>query len=160
MPDYFLGAGGHRLTMLQLVQEIRNFMLEGPGFRYRITIGSDSQLLNDKSADFVTAIVVHRIGAGGRYFYRRGSISPFHTLRDRIIREVLLSLETATETMKALADANSPDFEFEVHADVGANGPTNAMMSEVVGMIRAYNFAPRVKPDSYAATSVADKYTA
>lgn len=159
MPNYFLDAGGRRLTIHELASEIARFMREAPGHAYRITIGSDSQLLANLSADFVTAIVVHRIGAGGRYFYRRGSIAPFHTLRDRIIQEVLLSLDSAGKVVQALENVGCPEYEFEVHADVGENGPTHAMLAEVVGMIRAYNYLPRVKPESYAATSVADRYT-
>jgi predicted RNase H-related nuclease YkuK (DUF458 family) len=31
-------------------------------------------------------------------------------------------------------------------------------MQEVLGMVRAYNFEARVKPESYAASSVADRH--
>jgi predicted RNase H-related nuclease YkuK (DUF458 family) len=51
-----------------------------------------------------------------------------------------------------------PEFEFEIHADVGENGPTKQMIQEVVGMIRANNFTVRTKPESYAATNVADRH--
>ena len=42
-----------------------------PARKYSITIGTDSELLAGHKADFVTAIVVHRVGNGGRYFWRR-----------------------------------------------------------------------------------------
>ena len=126
--------------------------------QYRVTIGTDSELAADKDADFVTAIVVHRIGNGGRYFWRRFELGKFHTLRDRIIREVLISIDVAREILTELQKNDLPEFEFEIHADVGTNGPTKAVIQEVVGMIRANNFQPRTKPESYAATSVADRH--
>jgi len=32
------------------------------------------------------------------------------------------------------------------------------MMQEVIGMVRAYNFEARTKPESYAASKVADRH--
>lgn len=126
--------------------------------RYKITIGTDSQRLADAEADFVTAIVVHRVGNGGRYFWRRFELGKFHTLRDRIIREVMVSLEIAQEVLRELKKMSEVDFDFEIHADIGENGETKAMIQEVVGMIRAYNFEPKTKPSSYAASNVADRH--
>ena len=135
------------------------FMKDDSRRKYKIMIGTDSARLADGRADFVTAVVVHRVGNGGRYFWRRLELRNFHTLRDRIIREVLLSLEVAEEVLKALKDANAPHFDFEIHADIGENGETKTMIQEVVGMIRAHNFEARTKPMSYAASNVADRHT-
>jgi predicted RNase H-related nuclease YkuK (DUF458 family) len=128
-------------------------------------IGTDSEWLASKRADFVTAVVVHRVGNGGRYFWRRAQIGTFHTLRDRIIKEVLISLDLGKEVLtelKKLSEGasreNMPEWDFEIHADVGENGPTKAMIQEVVGMIRAMNFEPITKPGSYAASNVADRH--
>jgi predicted RNase H-related nuclease YkuK (DUF458 family) len=41
---------------------------------------------------------------------------------------------------------------------VGENGDTKQMVQELVGMIRANNFEVRTKPNSYAASSVADRH--
>jgi hypothetical protein len=149
-----------------VVQEVIRFMQEGPNYRYKITIGTDSERLADNGADFVTAVVVHRVGNGGRYFWRRAQLGKYHTLRDRIIKEVLLSLELGKLALLALkersgaafAEGPVPQWEFEIHADIGENGPTKAMMQEVVGMIRAHDFAAITKPGSYAATNVADRH--
>jgi hypothetical protein len=126
--------------------------------QYKIIIGSDSQRLEDKSADFVTAIVVHRVGNGGRYFWRRYSLGKFHTLRDRIITEALNSIEVAKEVLITLKEFETPTFSFEIHVDVGENGPTKDVIQEVVGMIRANNFEVKTKPFSYAASKVADRH--
>ena len=114
--------------------------------------------MNDKNADFVTAIVVHRIGNGGRYFYRRFELGKFHTLRDRIIREALISVDAAKDFLVELKKYPLPDFEFEIHADIGEYGPTKVLIQEVVSMVRANNFEVKMKPESYAASNVADRH--
>lgn len=158
MPDFLNSSLGIRMTVAEVVRNIVDFMKMEPQRRYKVTIGTDSELLAGKRADFVTAIVVHRVGNGGRYFWRRFELGKFHNLRDRIIKEVLISLEVAEKVLTELRKSALPDFDFEIHADIGENGPTKAMIQEVVAMIRASNFAAKTKPESYAATSVADRH--
>lgn len=157
-PHFFSSSLGLQLSAEEVVGEIMAFMRAEPQRKYKVTIGTDSELLSTKHADFVTAIVVHRVGNGGRYFWRRFELGKFHTLRDRIIREVLISLDVAKDILSELKKSSLPDFEFEIHADIGTNGPTNAVIQEVMGMIRAHNFEAKMKPDSYAATNVADRH--
>lgn len=165
MPEFFNSSYGLRLTVRQVVEEVVRFMKADPGRRYKVMIGTDSEWLASKSADFVTAVVVHRVGNGGRYFWRRAEIGKFHTLRDRIIKEVLLSLDLGKEVLtelKKLSEESfggaAPEWDFEIHVDVGERGPTKVMIQEVVGMIRASNFAAITKPGSYAASNVADRH--
>ncbi|MEK7482011.1 MAG: ribonuclease H-like YkuK family protein [Patescibacteria group bacterium] len=162
---YFNTSLGLKLNTQQVISEIIRFMQEDDKRRYKIIIGTDSARSEDNTADFVTAIIVHRVGNGGRYFWRRideGRLAEekakFHTLRDRIINEVLLSLEAAKEVLVILKDFGASNFDFEIHADVGENGETKTMIAEVVGMIRAYNFEARTKPNSYGASKVADRH--
>ncbi|HVM76793.1 MAG TPA: ribonuclease H-like YkuK family protein [Candidatus Paceibacterota bacterium] len=158
MPEFLNSSLGTRLTVDEVVAEILAFMKGDLLRRYKITIGTDSELLAGKDADFVTAIVVHRMGNGGRYFWRRFTLGKFHTLRDRMVKEVLISLDVAQKVLEELKKFPLPEFDFEIHADIGENGPTNAVIQEIVGMIRAHNFEPRTKPYSYAATNVADRH--
>ncbi|SRR3989344_1568618 len=156
---YFNTSLGLKLNTRQVIAEIIRFMQEDDKRRYKIIIGTDSARDEDNTADFVTAIIVHRVGNGGRYFWRRiDEETKFHTLRDRIINEVLLSLEVAKEVLVILKDFGASNFDFEIHADVGENGETKTMIAEVVGMIRAYNFEARTKPESYGASKVADRH--
>lgn len=158
MNEFFNSSLGIKLNINQVVQEIVRFMTKDKNRHYKIIIGSDSEGHAEKLIDFVTAIVVHRVGNGGRYFWRRVELPKFHTLRDRIIQEVLLSLEVAKETLIVLKTFEVPQFDFEIHVDIGENGESKSMMQEVIGMIRAYNFEARTKPESYAATKVADRH--
>lgn len=143
-----------------MVQQIIDFMKDDRLSEYRVTIGTDSQANIEQKADFVTAIVVHRIGKGARYFWTRsGEPIKFHSLRDRITREVLISLDSANQFSESLAAfKDAPKFDFEIHVDIGQNGATKVMIQELVGMIRAHNFEAKTKPESYAASNVADKH--
>lgn len=159
MPYFFNSSLGFKLSAEQVSREIVNFMKSDSQRNYKITIGTDSEKDADDFADFVTAIVVHRVGNGGRYFWRRiEGPGKFHTLRDRITHEVIMSLEIAKNFLEELKKFNAPKFDFEIHIDVGENGATQTMIQELVGMIRANNFEVRTKPDSYAASKVADRH--
>lgn len=162
MPEFLNSSFGLKLTVSQVVFEIVRFMKHEPRRRYKVTIGTDSEVLANGKTDFVSAVVVHRIGNGGRYFWRRLELGKFHTLRDRIIKEVLLSLDIAKEILESLKRETKTserlDWEFEIHADIGENGETKTMIKEVVAMIRAYNFEAKTKPESYAASNVADRH--
>jgi len=159
MPFKFHSSLGLEFGIAEVVAEIVRFMQADRKRAYKVIIGSDSLGLANKDADFVTAIVVHRVGNGGRYFWRRIELGKFHTLRDRIIKEVLLSLETAQVLLLELKrEAGDMTWDFEIHADVGEHGATSVLIQEVVGMIRASNFEARTKPESYAASKVADRH--
>ncbi len=155
----FNSSLGLKLSPSQVVRAILSFMADDQKRSYKITIGTDSEGMADKRADFVTAIVIHRVGNGGRYFWRRiEDGKKFHTLRDRILQEVIISLEIAHAFLEETKTVAMPKFDFEIHIDIGENGATKTMINELTGMIRANNFAVKTKPDSYAASKVADRH--
>ncbi|MBI5147624.1 MAG: ribonuclease H-like YkuK family protein [Parcubacteria group bacterium] len=158
MRTFFSSSLGMRLDVDQMVRVISDFINEDKNRRYKVIIGTDSEKNGEHGADFVTAVVVRRVGNGGRYFWRRVELDKIYTMRDRIIREVLISLDAAKELLERLNKSDAPEFDFEIHADVGENGATKAMIQEIVGMIRANNFEAKTKPESYAASSVADRH--
>ena len=157
--NQFHSSLGVKFTPDQIVAEIIRYMKDDDKRRYKIIIGTDSEAaLNN--VDFVTAIVIHRVGNGGRYFWRRILANRFATLRDRIWHEVLMSLDVAKDFVGLLQEQSEmPAFDFEVHIDVGENGATRDMIQELVGVVRANNFEAKTKPDSYAASKVADRHT-
>jgi predicted RNase H-related nuclease YkuK (DUF458 family) len=53
-----------------------------------------------------------------------------------------------------------PNYQFRyIHADIGENGATKDMIREVMGLIRGNGFEPKIKPESFAASTVADRYS-
>jgi len=159
METLFHSSLGIQLSTRQIIEELIRFMQEDEKRNYKIIIGSDSEANNSVATDFVSAIVIHRVGNGGRYFWRRTVMHrKFHTLRERILEEVLISLQVAHEFITTTKQFQMPKFSFEIHIDVGENGETREMLQELVGMIRANNFEAKTKPDSYAASKVADRH--
>ncbi len=139
-------------------------MYQDPQSQYRLVIGSDSheQYHNrQKVVNYVTAIVVQRKGKGGRYFWQNGLKLHTRTLRDKIYQETTLSLELAAELIPLLnhhLNGNN-NWELEIHIDVGRTGPTRQMIHEVVGMVVGSGYTAKTKPDSFAASTIADKHT-
>ena len=128
-----------------------------PDARHRVIIGTDSQL--GEETCFVTAVVVHREGKGARYYYTRERERTQRSLRQRIFYETARSLEIAGRIADKLAENGYADLNVEIHLDVGENGRTRDLIREVVGMVVGSGFDARIKPDSYGAMTVADKYT-
>lgn len=162
MNGFFSPSKGE-LTLSELVLEISEFIKEKGDHLYRLVIGTDSQTRGSNGLSeifFVTAVVVHRIGFGGRYFWTKEKRSQKMFLRDRIYTETMLSLSYAS-TLVPLIRKAVPDglYELEIHIDVGPNGKTRDMIKEVVGMVTGNGFTAKTKPDSYGAYVVADRHT-
>lgn len=155
--NMFNNSFGMKLTPHAVVKEIITFMKADARYHYKVIIGTDSARTTPNTADFVTAIVVHRIGNGGRYFWRRIKAIKTPTLRTRITHEALTSIEIAKEFLEIMKTMDMPQYDFEVHLDIGENGETKTLIQELVGMIRANDLEPKTKPDSYAASKVADR---
>lgn len=140
-----------------VVDEIVEIMETEPEDRYKVIVGTDSQARLG-TVDFVSAIIIHRVGKGGRYFWRKIQESHIHTLRQKIYTEATLSFTLAEELMRTLQDRTMLDYNLEIHVDVGERGKTREMIDEVVGMIIGSGFAVKTKPEAYGASSVADKH--
>lgn len=150
-----------QMKLTEVIKEISNFISQGENNKYELVVGTDSN--GDKNADFVTAIIAYRVGKGGRYFWKKtNGRKVYHTLRDRIYEEVNISLKTAQDILNhlqtSLTPKDFPEYDLQIHIDVGQNGETRSMIKEVVGMVRGNGFKAKIKPASYAASAVADKH--
>lgn len=151
-----------KMNLKKVIQEILSFMEVDPKRRYDIVVGTDSE--GNGKVDFVTAIVVHRIGKGGRYFWKREFRNNINHLRPKIYQETNFSLETAQELLAGLrkhwqnGNGSPSNYNLEIHVDIGENGKTRDMIKEVVGIVRGNGFNVKTKPESYGASNVADKH--
>ncbi len=143
----------------QTIEKLLEYMGVAPGLDYELIIGTDSLLSAGAKAEFVSAIVVHRKNKGGIYFWSKRTEVGMHTLRQRIFQEALFSLKLAEQLIERLKQQNITDYNLTIHVDVGPNGETKKMIHEIVGMIKGSGFAVKTKPDSYGASSVADRHT-
>ena len=160
----FISPSKGKLTPEETIAEIVKFFSEDPTVSYTLVIGTDSQVRREnglQKVDFVTAVVVHRKGKGGRYFWQKNRKEKIYSLRDKIYLETLLSLELAQKLVPVLKDrlAGFAPYDFEIHIDVGEAGPTREMIKEVVGMVTGNGFTAKTKPESYGAFVIADKHT-
>lgn len=153
----FHTAPGTPVGLDGVVREILGFIARDPERRYKVVIGTDSE--NHNGSDFVTAIVVLRVGNGGRYFWTREHLErSYPTLRDRIYDETLRSIRAAEAFLDELRRQTPHSLPLEIHVDVGENGETRSMIQEVVGMVRGFGFRVAIKPSAYAASHVADRH--
>jgi len=148
------------LTIAQIINRISEFVRAVPDQKYRIIIGTDSQSHNGTGVDFVTALVVHRVGGGGIYFWKGYKKNRPYMLKERIYEEALTSLEFANEFIYHLKGAEELlQIGLEIHVDIGENGKTREMIAEVVAMIKGSGYEVKTKPDSFGASKVADRHT-
>ena len=147
----------------ELIDLIKAFVESDQDAQYKLTIGSDSEIkhLADRGTvlNVITAVVIHKKGRGGKYFWKKKVVENVKTLRNKIYHEVFSSLDTAKELVPKLkTKILNTSYDLEIHVDVGEKGETKDMINEVVGVITGNGFIARTKPESYAASSVADKY--
>ena len=148
------------LQLPDVLGKITEFVSSQPDRSYKIIIGTDSQNHNGHGTDFVTALVVHRVGGGGVYFWKSYTKKRPYQLKERMYEEALTSIEFANEFMMALKD--SPrllEIGLEIHVDVGENGKTRDIINEIVAMVRGNGFEVKIKPDSFGASKVADRHS-
>ena len=150
------------MNFSEVIGDICGYMRENDKYNYEVVVGTDSQVYT--RTDFVTAVVVRRVGAGGRYFWTRDQRDNHKTLRERIYMETLKSLEVAGIVSKELygrleSGGGFKDFNIEIHVDIGEVGPTREMIKEVVGMVRGNGYEVKIKPFSFGAFVVADHHT-
>ena len=157
MRNYISPTKG-RLSLEELFEDLIAFVEADKKSSYRLIIGTDSQPRSD-AACFVTAIVMHRLGKGARYYYSKTWERLSKSIRQRVYLETALSLEVASEINRLLAQNGHSELNVEIRLDVGENGPTKDLIKEVVGMVVGSGFAAKIKPDSYGASTVADRYT-
>lgn len=159
----FISPSKGKMTIQRMVSDLVGFMDEDPDSFYRLIIGTDSKtkrLNSHQAVVFVTAVVIHRQGKGGRYFWQKNKKNGLKSLRDKIYTETLLSLALAQKLVPDFKKKlNGQRYNLEIHIDVGENGPTREMIKEVVGIVNGNGFTAKTKPDSYGASSVADKHT-
>jgi predicted RNase H-related nuclease YkuK (DUF458 family) len=156
-----------QLKIDEVITFIKSFLEEEPNAEYSLVIGTDSHEKAGngngvKSISLVTAILVHRKGTGGKYFWKKFTVNNIHTLREKIYAETMGSLEFASTfvpLLKKNLNGKMPEYNLEIHIDVGEHGDTRDMIKEVVGMVTGNGYIAKTKPYAYGASYVADKHT-
>jgi len=147
------------LTLEELVEDLLLQVKGYPHDKFRLIVGTDSQVkLNRQRVTFVSAVIMHHVGKGGRYYIRREEQSHIYSLRQRMFTEAAYSLQLGGMLSEQLHHRGA-DWGMEVHLDVGEKGATKQLVREIVTWVTANGYQARVKPDSFGASKVADRFT-
>jgi predicted RNase H-related nuclease YkuK (DUF458 family) len=149
-------------TIDDMCDEIKKFINEDNNYEYKISIGSDSQRHKELHR-YITAIVVHRVGKGAQYYYKIDEVNNINSLKQKIMQEALLTLQTVIDVENKLEDILlEKNIAIEPHVDVGYNGDTKKLISEVVGIFKGCGFCDediKIKPFSSTSSCVANKHS-
>lgn len=148
-----------KVDLEKLKKIVSQFMSHDKKARYEIIVGTDSQKIKTDVYDFVSALIIHRVGFGGIYFWKRDVFEKKISLKERIYQEATMSLETSENFINFFRVNGISKYDIQIHVDIGHNGETREMITEVVGMIRNSGYEVKIKPYSYGASKVADRYT-
>lgn len=132
------------------VEDLRQFV-SSVGSDIAIHIGTDS-LQVGRFTQYVTVVALLRPHRGGRAIYRRQVVPRVKSLRERLLREVWLSVELALELNQYIqgeltvhVDAN-PDLKFK----------SSKYIQELTGMVVSNGFRALIKPDAWCSSHIAD----
>jgi len=153
----FTSPSKGRLSFEKMMKDITEYIKGLPLSSYKIIIGTDS-MVRDETC-FITAVVVHRLGKGARYYYRKIIQRKIKSIRQKVFYETALSLELGGQIAKFFSESGFEELQVEIHIDVGLQGETRNLIKEVVGMVTGSGFQAKIKPEAYGASSVADKHT-
>lgn len=130
--------------------------------KFSIIIGTDSQNFSDTKMVSVITIICE--GHGGIFFYEITRQPIIKDVRTKLHIETNESLKIASEIVGILEENKKYEelflnSHFAIHVDAGNSdkGKTKELIPELVGWIKSCGYECEVKPDSYVASSIADK---
>lgn len=145
------------MPLNEVVLDILSYVHEDIERAYKLIVGSDSHP-GEKATCFVSAIIIHRLGKGARYFYNKSYDAKIRSMQQRIFYEAYLSLSLADQLTYWLKEYGQEEMKVEIHLDIGTHGETKELVKEITGMIIGSGFDAKIKPEA-CAVKVADKYT-
>jgi len=136
------------------INQVKEATLNG----YDVFIGTDSQVIKTKLS-IVTCVCLYKAGTGkSQIFYVKNRLPAknYPTLRSRMLFEAYKSLEAALEVDPHAAG------KLTVHLDIGSDFKkcrTAKFQKELQILVRSQGFGCEVKPNSWASSAVADRFT-
>ncbi len=153
-----------KVNIEQIPDKILDFYDKNKGIEgvFQIVVGTDSQNFSDTK--MVTVIAAYKEGHGGIFFYEIDRINRITNVKQKLNAETSKSLEVMMELAGELEEEIKykemrEDTLLSIHVDAGWSdkGKTKELIPGLIGWIKACGFEAHVKPDSFAASSIADK---
>lgn len=136
-----------------VIADVANMLRETCAGAKVVHIGTDSQQ-NKFKTEFVTVVVIHDVGKGGRAFYTVESVPRIKSLRERLLKEAWLSVQLGLE----MTDMVSEMSQLMVHIDANPNTKfkSSAYVKELTALVASQGFNYMIKPEAWVAMHVAD----
>ena len=107
----FKRGNGTSVSYDEMTKIIAEHIAAQPFAEYEITVGTDSQ--SHSKTKLVEVIAVHRVGAGGIFFYRTEYVDKIRVLKEKIIEETARSIDNATGLLDEIA-VNLIDYDIDI----------------------------------------------
>ena len=161
----FKTAQGQPIGVPDIAKRIFGIIMSDKTSSYEITVGTDSQ--NFSRTKMVEVIAIHKKGHGGTYFYNIEYVHLITNLKQKINEETGRSLFVANALLDALEELflendvllDDLDVSFQIHCDIGRAGKTNVLIKDIVSWVTSQGYVCLIKPYSYAASGLANKYS-
>lgn len=165
MEKMFRRGNGEKCTYSEMTQFIADYIAEDTRQEYDITIGTDSQ--NHSDTKMVEVIAVHRVGHGGIFFCHIKHLKKIRTITEKIYEETRRSLENARGFIDEIQlnllekdiDVDTLNLKFQIHCDIGHKGKTQTLIKEITSWVTSMGYECLIKPDSYTASGIANKFS-
>ena len=118
-----------------------------------IHIGTDSQQ-KGRFTEYVTVVVLLDEGKGGRAFFTSEKVPRIKSLRERLMKEVWMSVITGIE----LNDIIPEKYGLTIHVDANPDTrfKSSGYVKELTSMVVSQGFNAVLKPESWCASHAAD----
>ena len=134
------------------IADVVDFVRDHAGEGQIVHLGTDSLQLA-RHTRFVSVVAILTPGRGGRAIWTRATSPRIQSLRERLLREVWLSVELGLRLHPVVPGP------LHVHIDANpiARHRSSAYVQELVGLVVSQGFRAVIKPEAWAASRAADR---
>lgn len=123
----------------------------------KVYVGADSKRVKKKVV-YVTVVVLHFDGNKGGKIFKEISVEPWYgNIKGRLMNEVYKAIGVAYQLTDHLEGR-----PFEIHLDLNPDPKhkSNVAVKEAVGyVLGTFGFKPKLKPEAWCGSAVADRDT-
>jgi uncharacterized protein len=169
--DAFQNLSQKNMSFEQVFQNILQFMEKDPTGNFKLMFGTDSQVYS-RETKFITGIVIQQTRKGVWACFRKVIIPrKMVNLHERISFETTLTEEVVSlfteEKKERLIQTVLPNvykgasLTIEGHIDIGSGerNKTRIFVKEMISRMNSIGLKAKIKPDSFVASSYANRFT-
>lgn len=166
VPDFLISPTYGHLPFEKMVEILKKNIISNSDCDHEIIVGSDSQSHGSQKngvTKYVLVVALHNVGHGGIFFYYTWKDTIAHNIRQKLTTETRMSLLCANKLLDAFDSLSVQDnfdytqIHFSIHVDAGYDGKSKELIPELVGWIHNEGWDCETKPDSFVASTIADR---